>query len=158
MKYFFNCLFAMILLVLFLPISAFAYHGQEISITLDSAEFISLGEEGNRVNMDTNYTVNDPSLINPGQEINSVMKVYLTNGTLIKTSTSAEGFIANQTGAQHHATIIANNTVENVISVVQYTDSEKTLPLSNPLQIDLNLTQVPVGSEPEHEIAALQPE
>jgi hypothetical protein len=31
----------------------------------------------------------------------------------------------------------------------------KTLPLSNPLQVDLNLTQVPAISEAESEIAAL---
>ena len=43
----------------------------------------------------------------------------------------------------------------NVIAVVQYTDLAKTLPLSNPLQVDLNLTQVPTLSENESEIAAL---
>ena len=38
----------------------------------------------------------------------------------------------------------------NLISV-----STNTLPLSNPLQVDLNLTQVPALSETESEIAAL---
>jgi hypothetical protein len=45
----------------------------------------------NQVNAFSNYTVNDPSFVN--QKINSVMKVYATNGTLIKTSSSADGFI-----------------------------------------------------------------
>jgi hypothetical protein len=35
-----------------------------------------------------NYTLSDPSLLN--QKINSVMKVYSTNGTLIKTSSSSD--------------------------------------------------------------------
>jgi hypothetical protein len=145
----------MSLSVLFLltPTVVVAYHGQEISISLDHAEFIPLGEEGNQVNVFSNYTVNDPSLLN--QEINSVMKIYSTNGTLIKTSSSVEGFIVNQTGSQRHVTTITNSTPQNVIAVVQYTDLAKVLPLSNPLQVDLNLTQVPAISETETEITAL---
>ena len=85
--------------------------------------------------MFANYTVNDPSLVN--QKINSVMKVYATNGTLIKTSSSADGFIVNQTGSQSHVTTITNGTLQNVIAVVQYTDLAKTLPTSNPLQVNL---------------------
>ena len=50
------------------------------------------------------------------QKINSVMKVYATNGTLIKTSSSAEGFVVNQTGSQSHATTVTNSTVQNVIA------------------------------------------
>ena len=46
------------------------------------------------------------------------MKVYATNGTLIKTSSSAEGFVVNQTGSLSHATTITNNTPQNVIAVV----------------------------------------
>ena len=118
-----------------------------------STEFTPLGELGNQVNVFSNYTVNDPSFIN--QKINSVMKVYATNGTLIKISPSAEGFIVNLTDSQSHATTITNSALQNVIAVVQYTDLAKTLPLSNPLQVDLNLTQVPAISEPESEIAAL---
>jgi uncharacterized membrane protein len=157
MIFFLNLLTSMslfLLLFLLAPIIVAAYHGQEVSISLDSAEFMPLDEEGNRVNVFANYTVNDPSLLN--QKINSVMKVYSTNGTLIKTSSSAEGFVLNQTGSQRHATTITNSTLQNVIAVVQYTDLAKTSPLSNPLQVDLNLSQAPAISETESEIAALQ--
>jgi hypothetical protein len=155
MIFFVNLLITLSVFVLFLLTSTvvFANHIQEISISLDSAEFIPLGEAENQVNVFSNYTVNDPSFVN--QKINSVMKVYATNGTLIKTSSSAEGFVVNQTGSLSHATTITNNTPQNVIAVVQYTDLAKTLPLSNPLQVDLNLTQVPAISEAESEIAAL---
>jgi hypothetical protein len=157
MIFFVNLLITMSLSVLSLltPTLVIAYHGQEISISLDHSEFIPLGEEGNQVNVFSNYTVNDPSLLN--QKINAVMKIYSTNGTLIKTSSSAEGFIVNQTGSQHHVTTINNISLQNVIAVVQYTDLAKTLPLSNPLQVDLNLTQVPalLETETESEIAAL---
>ena len=141
------------LLFLLTPTVVVAYHGQEISISLDSAEFISLGEVGNQVNVFSNYTINDPSFVN--QKINSVMKVYATNGTLIKTSSSAEGFVVNQTGSQRHATTITNTTMQNVIAVVQYTNLTKTAPLSNPLQMNLTLTPRPAISETESEIAAL---
>jgi hypothetical protein len=143
-------------IVLFLvsPFVAFAYHSQEVSITLDSAEFIPLsGGEGNQVNMLVNYTVDDSSLGN--QRINSVMKVYATNGTLIKTSSSSDGFILNQTGSQRHATTITNSTIQNIIAVVQFTDLAKTAPLSNPLQVNLTLTQAPLIPETKNEIAAL---
>ena len=155
MIFFVKALIAMSFFVLFMftPTVVVAYHGQEISISLDSAEFIPLGEVGNQVNVFSNYTVNDSSFVN--QKINSVMKVYATNGTLIKTSSSAEGFIVDQTGSQRHASTITNSTLQNVIAVVQYTDLAKTLPLSNPLQVDLNLTQIPAISEAESEIAAL---
>lgn len=133
---------------------ALAYQAQNISITLDSAEYIPLSAgEGNQVNMFVNYAVDDSSLVN--QRINSVMKVYATNGTLIKTSSSSDGFILNQTGSQRHATTIANSTMQNVITVVQFTDLAKTVPLSNPLQVNLTLTQVPLTPEITNEIAAL---
>ena len=135
------------------PTILVAYHGQEISISLDHAEFIPLGEVGNQVNVFSNYTVNDPSFVN--QKINSVMKVYATNGTLIKTSSSADGFIVDQIGMERHATTIMNSTLQNVIAVLQYTNLTKTGPLSNPLQVNLTLIQVPSISEAESEIAAL---
>ena len=152
---FVKAIIAMSFFVLFMltPTVVVAYHGQEVCISLDHAEFIPLGEVGNQVNVFSNYTVNDPSFVN--QKINSVMKVYATNGTLIKTSSSANGFVVNQTGSQSHATTITNTTMQNVIAVVQYTNLTKTAPLSNPLQVNLTLTQVPTISEAESEIAAL---
>jgi hypothetical protein len=105
----------------------------------------------------SNYTVNDPSFVN--QKINSVMKVYATNGTLIKTSSSAEGFVVDESGSQRHATTITNTTMQNVIAVVQYTNLTKTIPLSNPLQLNLTLSESSVTPEigTEDEIAALPP-
>jgi hypothetical protein len=121
------------------PHASFANHGQEITITEDLALFIPLTVGGNQVNVLVNYTANDPSIVD--QMANSVMKVYTTNRTLIKTSSSAEGFIVNQTGSQRHATTIADTTLREVIAVVQYTDLAKTTPLSNPLRVDLILNQ-----------------
>jgi hypothetical protein len=144
------------IIIIIFPLISFAYHGQEISILLDSAKFIPLSENGeeNQVNVFVNYTVNDPSLVS--QRINSVMKVYSTNGTLIKTSSFAEGFTVNQTGSERHATSITNSTLQDVIAVVQFTNLTKTVPLSNPLQTNLNLSEAQVTAETKTEIAALQ--
>lgn len=147
-------LIGLITTIFLFPHISYTYHGQEISISLDSAEFISLREQENQVNIFANYTVNDPSFAN--QTINSVMKVYLLNGTLIKTSSSADGFIVNQTGTQRHATSITNSTPQSVIAVVQFTNLEKTLPISNPARVNLSLAQAPTVSEINDEIAALQ--
>jgi hypothetical protein len=138
------------IIIIIFPLISFAYHGQEISILLDSAKFIPLSENGeeNQVNVFVNYTVNDPSLVS--QRINSVMKVYSTNGTLIKTSSFTEGFTINQTGSERHATL------QDVIAVVQFTNLTKTVPLSNPLQTNLNLSEAQVTAETKTEIAALQ--
>ena len=129
-------------IAVFLPQISYGAHGQEISLSLDSALYIPLTGGGNQVNVLAKYSVNDPSLIN--QMINSVMKVYTTNGTLIKTSSSAEGFPANQTGIQRHATTISDSALQNLIAVVQFTDLAKTIPLSNPLKVDLTLNQTGV--------------
>jgi hypothetical protein len=138
-----SSLFFMTVIIYFVVISppheSFANHGQEITITEDLALFIPLTVGGNQVNVLVNYTANDPSIV--GQMANSVMKVYTTNRTLIKTSSSAEGFIVNQTGSQRHATTIADSALRDVIAVVQYTDLAKTIPLSNPLRVDLTLNQ-----------------
>ena len=129
---------------LFLPAHLFplisADHGQEVSIMLDSAQFIPLTiGEGNQVNIVLNYKVNDPSLIN--SQINSVMKVYWPNRTLFKTSSSPEGFIVNETGTQRHATTITNSKLVDPTAVVQFTNLAKIVPISNPVQIRLNLHQ-----------------
>jgi hypothetical protein len=141
----------------------FADHGQEVSLMLNSARFVPLTiGEGNQVNVVLNYKVNDPSIIN--SQINSVMKVYWPNRTLFKTSSSPEGFIVIETGTQRHATTITNSKLVDPTAVVQFTNLAKTVPISNPVQIRLNLHQ-PSGTTTTataiqgatNEIAALPP-
>jgi hypothetical protein len=128
----------------------FADHGQEVSIMLDSAQFIPLTiGKGNQVNI----------------LLNSVMKVYWPNRTLFKTSSSQEGFIVNETGTQRHATTITNSKLVDPTVVVQFTNLAKKVPLSNPVQTRLNLdqpsatstTEATTGQGATNEIAALPP-
>lgn len=141
--------------------TAFANHGEEISITLNSGTFIPLtSAEGNQVRVGVNYTSFNGTLI--GNTINAVMKVYAPNTTAIKSTSFPNGIIANSSGTAEIKTTLTGNSTQNVTAVVQFTDASKTVPLSNPVQIGLNLTQgassMAVPLEPEYEIAALPPE
>lgn len=141
--------------------TAFADHGEEILIALDSATFLPLtSAEGNQVRVGVNYTTLNGTLI--GNTINAVMKVYAPNTTAIKSTSFPNGIIANSSGTAEIKTTIIGNSTQNVTAVVQFTDASKTVPLSNPVQIGLNLTQgaasMAVPIEPEYEIAALPPE
>jgi hypothetical protein len=134
-------LFPIVALISTLPLlhETFANHGQEISLVLNSADFTSLStnKTAHQVRVFVNYTVNDPSI--DSQTINSVMKVYSPNGTLLKTSSSPNGFTINNTGVQRHSTTLANSIIQNVSAVVQFTDVSKIIPLSNSVVAKLNL-------------------
>jgi hypothetical protein len=127
-----------------LSYNAFAYHGQEVLLALDSAQFIPRlnTTEGSQVKVLVNYTVNDPSIVN--QTINAVMNVYTLNEMLVKTSSFPAGFTANNFGTQQLATTIKGNPnpIQNITAVITITNAAKLIPLSNSLTTKLNLGQV----------------
>jgi hypothetical protein len=127
-----------------LSYNAFAYHGQEVLLALDSAQFIPRlnTTEGSQVKVLVNYTVNDPSIVN--QTINAVMNVYTSNGTLVKTSSFPAGFTANKFGTQQLATTIKGNPnpIQNITAVITITNAAKLIPLSNSSTVKLNLGQI----------------
>jgi hypothetical protein len=118
----------------------FADHGQEISLILNSGSFTPLTiNKGNQVKVLVSYTTNNSSIID--NTINAVMKIYALNRTAIKSTSFPNGFNANGSGTQEIKTTIMDNQTKNLTAVVQLTDATKTVPLSNPVQIRLNLTQ-----------------
>ena len=122
--------------------SAFAYTGKEISQTLNYAHFVPLtsNNQTHQVKIVVNYSVMDPSIVN--QNMNAIMHVYIPNGTLIKSSSFAHGFIINATTGQSKlATTITDNTVKNIKADVIFTDAAKMANLSNPLSVNLTLGQ-----------------
>jgi hypothetical protein len=128
--------------VLALPVAvSFANHGQEITISRNSVDLISTASKQNATKIDIylNYRVNDGRA--KEQPINSVMKIYHQNGSLLKTSSSQQGFRINDTGTHHHVTTITSNATPNMKAVIQFTDLSKTLPFSNPLEINLDLNK-----------------
>ena len=86
-----------------------AYTGGEISIKLNNTQFTRLNDTGNyQIKVFVDYSVTDPTLI--GQKINAVMKVYSTDGSLLKTTSFPAGFLVNKTGGTHLLTNIIINS------------------------------------------------
>lgn len=107
------------------------YTGGEVSIKLNNTQFTRLNDTGNyQIKVSVDYSVTDPALI--GQKINAVMKVYSSDGSLLKTTYPA-GFLINKTGGAHLLTNIPISTAQNITTETVFTDLNKTNQLSNPI-------------------------
>lgn len=114
---------------------------QQIVIRLIDANFIPHPETGNhQVKVLVSYNVSNSSLI--GQKTNAVLKVYSTNGSLLKTSSFPSGFTINSTGTTQLLTNIMNNYVRNITTLTTFTNQDKTIVLSNELRAALDLRLV----------------
>jgi hypothetical protein len=119
----------------------FASQGEEITLTLHNSSFGSLTSgSGNQISVFTQYALNDNSIA--GQTINAVMEVYAPNGTLIRTSSYPDGFVAQGSGGiEGLETTIRDRTLQSVTANVTFTDLTKAEILSNDLLVDLTLAQ-----------------
>jgi hypothetical protein len=126
------------------PTEAFANHGEEILIALENSTFLPLTTaQGNQLKVSLNYDLQNASIT--GQTINAVMKLYDTDGTLIKTSSFPAGFTAQSSGKTEMKSTLTNNSIQDLIANVTFTNSGKTDMISNELSIPLKL----VGLKPE---------
>jgi hypothetical protein len=121
--------------------NALAAHGQEVTLILHNSSFGSLSSGGgNQVSVFAGYELNDDSIA--GQTINAVMEVYAPNGTLIRTSSYPNGFVAQSSGGvEGLETTIRDTTLQSVIANVTFRNLDKTTMLSNDLRVDLNLAE-----------------
>jgi hypothetical protein len=121
--------------------SALAAHGQEVTLTLHNSSFGSLSSGGgNQVGVFASYELNDNSIA--GQAINAVMEVYAPNGTLIRTSSYPNGFVAQSSGGvEKLETTIRDPTLQSVTANVTFRSLDKSTMLSNDLRVDLNLAE-----------------
>ena len=122
-------------------IPVFADHGEEITLTLHNSSYGSLTSgSGNQVSVFAQYVLNDNSIA--GQTINAVMEVYAPNGTLIRTSSFPDGFVAQGSGGiEGLETTIRDRTLQSVTANVTFRDLTKSEILSNDLLVDLTLAQ-----------------
>jgi hypothetical protein len=131
--------------VFILPIlhqSVFAHHGKEITLKLNDAQFyLPLGKNVLQIKVTTTYSVTDPATVD--KQISGTMKIYMANGTLIKTTSIPNGFKADKNGFQQFVTSLPNSTIQSITTVVLFTDMNKTAPLSNSItnNLVLNKTQ-----------------
>jgi hypothetical protein len=118
----------------------FANHGKEIILKLNDAQFfLPSGKNIQQVKLTTTYSVSDSATI--GKEISGTMKIFSSNGTLIKTTSIPNGFKVDKTGFQQFVTSLPNSTIKNITTVVSFTDLNKTAPLSNSINTDLILNK-----------------
>jgi hypothetical protein len=131
--------------------SAFADHGQEIVLTSRDSSFapVSSGDGGNQVKVAVNYAVHDPMIAN--DLVKGVMKVYSSNGTLLKTSSSPTPFrISNSYGTATLATTLTDPTIESVTAKIVFTNPIKTETLSNELTVSVDLIrEATLSGEPK---------
>jgi predicted DNA binding protein len=118
----------------------FANHGKEIILKLNDAQFfLPSGKNIQQVKLTTTYSVSDSATIS--KEISGTMKIFSSNGTLIKTTSIPNGFKVDKTGFQQFVTSLPNSTIQNITTVVLFTDLNKTAPLSNSINTDLILNK-----------------
>lgn len=118
----------------------FANHGKEIILKLNDAQFfLPSGKNIQQVKLTTTYSVSDSATI--GKQISGTMKIFSSNGTLIKTTSIPNGFKVDKTGFQQFVTSLPNSTIQNITTVVLFTDLNKTAPLSNSINTDLILNK-----------------
>lgn len=120
----------------------FANHGKEILLKLgDGQFFLPPGKNVQQIKLTTIYSVSDPATV--GKQISATMKIYTSNGTLLKTTSVPNGFKVEKTGFQQFVTSLPNSTLQSITTIVLFTDLNKTSPLSNALtnNLVLNKTQ-----------------
>ena len=123
-----------------------AYTGGEISIKLNNTQFTRLNDTGNyQIKVFVDYSVTDPALI--GQKINAVMKVYSSDGSLLKTTSFPGGFPVNRTGGTYLLTSIPISPAQNITTETVFTDMNKTNLLSNPVKTTPHMTDLIKSSE-----------
>ena len=128
-----------LLLSLTITQSAFANHGQEVVLSLDNSTFtrLTLGG-GNQVKVLVNYAVQNSSIV--GQTINAVMKLYTSEGTLIKTSSYPSGFTAQNTnGTAELKSTVEDPSIQGAIANITLTNAAKTEVISNEVSTTVNL-------------------
>jgi hypothetical protein len=79
------------------------FTSKKIDISLNSVNFAPLSDDAfNQLKVLINYQTNDPDLVNTPMD--GIMKVYQSDGTLLKTSSIPKGYVVGQSGTIQFAT------------------------------------------------------
>ena len=109
-----------------------------VTINVDTVKFAPLTSTNiNQLKVDINYQTNDPTLVNT--IMSGVMKVYSTDGILIKTSTIPKGYVLGQAGPMHFATSFEDETIQDVKAEIAMTDTLHAEKISNTLSVSASL-------------------
>ena len=133
------------------PIKNVFADNDSILLTLENASFVPLSNvHGNQVTMSVKYQVNDESL--EGEKVNGIMKLYSTNGSLIHSSSFADGFTAKKKGGtEDFKTTIRDPAIQSLTANVTFTDIKKSDAISNVVTTQLQLKKLPASAATELE-------
>ena len=131
-----------------------AQNGNDISISLENASYVQLNNTASKLNVLVNYDVENKTL--QDERINGVMKVYASNGTLVKYSSFPNGFLANETGVVEFkttlkATLKDPNLTDIFVNVTMFDIGKKNI-LSN------SIRSISTLQKPDTESNPFQPE
>jgi hypothetical protein len=112
-------------------------NGQPISQKLNYAHFLPLT---NNSKLHQVKIIVDYAPISAAQ--NAIMKVYASNGTLVKVSSFPHGLKTTTAGKAQFATSISDSTIKQVNAHIMFTDSLRNANFSNPINVKLTLGQI----------------
>ena len=119
---------------------SFSQKGGSIDISVVNSSFIPLtNTNANQVKVNVEYTLEDEKMEN--QIINTVMEVYASNGTLVRTSTASGFTLQSDGGEQVLRTTLHDKSLQSVSIKIVFTDLTKKTPLSNAITDDLKLEE-----------------
>lgn len=102
----------------------------EVTIHLNSVTFAPLTyTDHNQLKVVVDYKTNDPALVNTPMA--GTMKVYLPDGTPLKSSSIPKGFVLGQSGPIQFATSFTDKTIQNVKADIYLTDTQHSDKISN---------------------------
>jgi hypothetical protein len=123
-----------------------AQNGNDISISLENASYVQLNNTASKLNVLVNYDVENKTL--QDERINGVMKVYASNGTLVKYSSFPDGFLANETGVVEFKTTLKDpNLTDIAVNVTMFDIGKKNI-LSNTITSESTLQKPDSESNP----------
>jgi hypothetical protein len=115
-----------------------AQSDKDIKIKLDNATFLPLtNTNANQLRISIEYDVKNKAIRD--SMINGIMKVYSSNGTILKHSSFPNGFLANVSGTLVFKTSFKDPNITDVIANVTIFDLGKKNPLSNTITSKLIL-------------------
>ena len=131
-----------------------AQNGNDISISLENSSYIQSNSTASKLDVYVNYDVENKTL--EDERINGVMKVYASNGTLVKYSSFPNGFLANETGVVEFkttlkATLKDPNLTDIFVNVTMFDIGKKNI-LSNSIKL------ISALQKPDTESNSFQPE
>ena len=123
-----------------------AQNGNDISISLENASYVQMNNTASKLNVLVNYDVENKTL--QDERINGVMKVYASNGTLVKYSSFPDGFLANETGVVEFKTTLKDpNLTDIAVNVTMFDIGKKNI-LSNTITSESSLQKPDSESNP----------